>query len=126
MELDLDHLLMMAGHDVDLADEVVSIFETQADIWHQQLNTAVPQSEWADAAHALKGAALSLGAIELATVCSEAEGQGRQPELLGQVETALLLSEVREVLAKTLDACARARHQLSRPGLRVASKDLNS
>ena len=40
MELDLEHLLMMAGHDVDLADEVV-------------LDAALPHAEAVDARGAL-------------------------------------------------------------------------
>lgn len=125
MELDLEHLLNMAGQDIDLADEVLSIFQTQADIWGQMLRVDVPRPEWADAAHALKGAALSLGAKELSAICAIAEKTGRDSATLSRVQTAALLSEVRDTLAQTLESCAQARHQLSRPGLR-ASKDPNS
>ncbi|MEM8615622.1 MAG: hypothetical protein AAGF20_01680 [Pseudomonadota bacterium] len=62
MYLDIDHLLDMAGGDPELADEVLDIFRNQATTWGRLLDAAGPQSQWADAAHTLKGAALSIGA----------------------------------------------------------------
>jgi HPt (histidine-containing phosphotransfer) domain-containing protein len=125
MELDLDHLLVMAGQDIDLADEVLSIFETHADTWGRMLRSEIPQADWADAVHTLKGAALSLGASDLAALCAEAEALGRGSEDVSRVRAATILTDVRDTLNQTLEACARARHKLSRPGLRE-SKDSNS
>ncbi|MEQ8559208.1 MAG: Hpt domain-containing protein [Henriciella sp.] len=123
-DLDLDHLLSMTGGDVDLAEEVIDIFRQQVEIWSRLLDPRAPASQWADAAHTLKGAALSIGAHELAERCRVAEQTGREvpPTPAG---AALLLNDVKDEIAATLDACGRAVHALSRPGLR-ASKASNS
>lgn len=123
-EIDIDHLLSMTGGDIDLAEEVIDIFCQQVDIWSRMLNPAAPASQWADAAHTLKGAALSIGAHELAERCQAAETAGRDlpPSAAG---AALLLNDIKDEIAATLEACSRAVHTLSRPGLR-ASKASNS
>ncbi|WP_084418437.1 Hpt domain-containing protein [Henriciella litoralis] len=124
VELDLEHLLSMTGGDVDLADEVIGIFRQQAEIWSRLLDPRASSNQWADAAHTLKGAALSIGAVQLAETCARAETAGResQPSPAG---AALILNEVKDDLAQTIDACSRASYALSRPGLR-ASKASNS
>ena len=123
-EIDLDQLLLMTGGDVDLAEEVIDIFRQQAEIWSRLLDPKAPAQQWADAAHTLKGAALSIGADDLAEACRKAEEAGRDlpPSPAG---AALLLNEVKDALTATLEACGRATHALSRPGLR-ASKASNS
>lgn len=123
-EIDLDHLLSMTGGDADLAEEVIDIFRQQAEIWSRLLDPRAPASQWSDAAHTLKGAALSIGAHELAGVCEKAEQAGRDlpPTTAG---AALLLNDVKDEIAATLEACGRATHALSKPGLR-ASKASNS
>lgn len=123
-EIDLDHLLSMTGGDADLAEEVIDIFRQQAEIWSRLLDPQAPAAQWADAAHTLKGAALSVGAHALAEQCAKAETAGRDlpPSPAG---ASILLNEVKDSLAATLDACGRASHALSRPGLR-ASKAANS
>ena len=123
-ELDMDHLLAMTGGDADLAEEVIGIFRHQVDMWARMLDPQAPASQWADAAHTLKGAALSIGANELAERCSEAEQAGRDlpPSPAG---AALLLGAVKDEIGLTLEACGRAVHRLSRPGFR-ASKASNS
>lgn len=125
MQLDIDHLLNMTGGDADLAEEVIDIFEGQTETWGRMLTADSPQRDWADAAHTLKGAALSIGAVELAEICRQAETLGRGDAEVSRVHAATILSEVRDCLNTTLEACAKARHTLSRPGLR-ASKDSNS
>ena len=124
VEIDLEHLLSMTGGDADLAEEVIDIFRQQAEIWSRLLDPRASASQWADAAHTLKGAALSIGAHELAESCKIAETAGREvpPSVAG---AALLLNDVKSALALTLEACGRASHALSRPGLR-ASKASNS
>lgn len=122
--INIEHLLSMTGGDADLADEVVEIFRQQAEIWSRLLDPRADASQWADAAHTLKGAALSIGAEALAEKCRAAEEAGRTnpPSPAG---AALLLNEVKDELGRTLDACSRVSHALSRPGLR-ASKASNS
>lgn len=124
MEIDIAHLMSMAGGDAELADEVLDIFRNQASTWGKMLSVDSPQAQWADAAHTLKGAALSIGAHEFAKTCERAEKLGRTGAA-GRIEAATALSDVKTELAQVLDACARASHALSKPGLR-ASKDLNS
>lgn len=124
MEIDLDHLLGMAGGDPDLAGEVLDIFRTQADTWGRLLDVNLPSHQWADAAHTLKGAALSIGAHQFAETCQVAERLGRTGEA-SRVEAATALSDVKTQLGDVIEACARASHDLSRPGFK-ASKDSNS
>lgn len=125
MKIDMEHLLTMTGGDVDLADEVLDIFRNQAEMWGRMLNADAKQSEWADAAHALKGAALSVGAKDFAESCAQVEQKGRGEDIVRRVEAASLLSGLRDELAHTIEACAKASYQLSKPGLR-RSKDSNS
>lgn len=122
--INIEHLLSMTGGDADLADEVIGIFQQQAQIWSRMLDPRADASQWADAAHTLKGAALSIGAEDLAAACQAAEHPGRNnpPSPAG---AALLLNDVKDQLARTLEACSRVSHALSRPGLR-ASKASNS
>ena len=119
-DLDIDHLLSMTGGDADLAEEVIGIFHHQVEIWARLLDPRAPASQWADAAHTLKGAALSIGAHTLAEKCAAAEQAGREvpPTPAG---AALLLNDIKDELSVTLEACGRASHQLSRPGLRASN-----
>lgn len=125
MMLDIDHLLSMAGGDADLADEVLDIFRSQAETWGRMLNPDVPQSQWADAAHTLKGAALSIGAKDFADTCARVESRGRGEAEVSRVEAATILSSLKSELAHVIDACAKASYDLSKPGLR-RSKTSNS
>ena len=125
MKIDIDHLMEMTGGDVDLADEVLDIFRNQADTWGRLLNPELAQTEWADAAHALKGAGLSIGAHAFAALCAEAEQLGRGDEVVSRVEAATTLSALKDALTQTIEACAHASYELSKPGLR-RSKDSNS
>lgn len=111
MKIDIEHLLNMAGQDRALAIEVLEIFRTQADTWGRMLTPELDQAQWADAAHALKGSALSIGAAELSSLCAGAEQSGRA-EKMSHVASASLLSDLRFCLTQTLDACAVAQHKL--------------
>jgi len=124
MNIDLDHLLVMAGGDPELADEVLDIFRNQAASWGRLLDASLPADQWADAAHTLKGAALSIGAHEFAKTCQAAEALGRSGDV-NRVQAATAISDIKTGLAETIEACARASYELSKPGLR-ASKDENS
>lgn len=75
--LDREHLQAMTGGDNDLAVEVIEIFRHQAEIWSRMLDPHAEASQWADAAHTLKGASLGIGAILLASKCEKAEKAGR-------------------------------------------------
>ena len=124
-EINIDHLLTMTGGDVDLADEVIGIFRHQAELWARMLDARSEPAQWADAAHTLKGAALSIGSEKLAASCQTAEQAGRSDNPPSPAGAALLLNDVKDDLARTLDACSQVSHALSRPGLR-ASKASNS
>ena len=75
--LDRDHLNAMTGGDQSLAIEVIEIFRHQAEIWSRLLDPMADASQWADAAHTLKGASLGIGALRLASICEKAERLGR-------------------------------------------------
>ncbi len=124
MDIDLDHLLAMAGGDPELADEVLDIFRNQAASWGRLLDASLPAEQWADAAHTLKGAALSIGAHAFAKTCQTTEALGRSGDV-SRVQAATAISDVKSGLVDTIEACARASYELSKPGLR-ASKDENS
>ncbi len=117
-KIDIEHLLTMTGGDIELADEVLDIFRTQADTWGRMLSADLPQKEWSDAAHTLKGAALSIGAKAFAEDCATVETKGRGEEVLSRVEAATLLSGLKDSLGNALEACAQASYELSKPGLR--------
>lgn len=125
MEIDIDHLMNMTGGDADLADEVLDIFRNQAEMWGRMLDPDVNQTQWADAAHALKGAALSIGAHAFAEECSQVEQKGRGEDTIRRVEAATLLSSLKDGLGQAIEACAKASYHLSKPGLR-RSNDSNS
>lgn len=115
--IDIEHLLSMTGGDVELADEVLDIFRNQSDTWGRMLQADLPQQQWADAAHTLKGAALSIGAHDFAKRCANVEALGRG-ETVSRTAAATHLSELKSELNQVLEACARASHALSKPGLR--------
>lgn len=125
MKIDIKHLLNMTGGDANLADEVLEIFRGQSETWGRMLSADLPQKEWADAAHALKGAALSIGAAEFADTCAQVEQRGRAEAPVSKVEAATILSALKDDLVRVIEACARASYELSKPGL-SRSKDSNS
>ena len=61
-----DQLALMTGSDAPLALEVIDIFREQTKIWSRMLDADLPPSQGADAAHSLKGSAVSVGALRLA------------------------------------------------------------
>ncbi len=80
-----------------------------------------------EAAHQLKGAAVSIGAVVVAAVCEQLEGQaGNAPAeelLLTQLESELARASdaMRDVLATQLDSAMDVlhpvpRHPVARPG----------
>ena len=125
MRIDIDHLMTMTGGDANLADEVLDIFRSQAETWGRLLSVEMGQKEWADAAHTLKGAALSIGAADFAEACAYVEKRGRAEDKVSRVEAATILSSLKDDLVHVIEACAQASYELSKPGL-SRSNDSNS
>ncbi len=123
--LDVAHLRAQTGDDPRLASDVIEIFRGQAEIWGRLLSVAEASETWADAAHAIKGAALGIGAFQLAERCAEAERVGRSGSP-SPVQTALVLSDVREALNAALDAAAALAHRLAMSASFSASNASNS
>lgn len=124
--LDRDHLAAMTGGDTSLAAEVIGIFRQQAEIWSRLLDPRADASQWADAAHTLKGASLGIGAVRLAAVCDRAERLGRAQTPPSVTAAAVMLGDVRDSLGETLEAVAKVAHELASSGATRASKLANS
>lgn len=71
--IDLDHLDQYICGDEKLLDEVLTIFERQALGWIEKLKPDLPNKEWLDAAHALKGASRGVGAWSIGDLAEDAE-----------------------------------------------------
>lgn len=119
--LDLGHLSAMTGGDTELSLEVIEIFREQAQLWSRLLDPQGEASQWADAAHTLKGASLSLGALKLAAACERAETAGRADIVPSKAHAAVLLGDIKDALGETLEAAARAAYDLASTGRRSAS-----
>ena len=119
--LDRDHLSAMTGGDKELALEVIEIFREQAGLWSRLLDPKADPKQWADAAHTLKGACLSIGALQLAALCEQAEKAGRADTPPSVTAAAVLLGEVRDCLNVTLEEVAKAAYELAGKGARKAS-----
>ncbi|MAK59983.1 MAG: phosphotransferase [Ponticaulis sp.] len=109
------------GGDSELAVEVLDIFAGQVETWGQMLDAKSDPERWADAAHTLKGAALGIGAVQLADACKLAEEAGRSEPPPSLTRAALLLNDIRDVLMPTLEEVAKVRHELSVSGIFRAS-----
>lgn len=72
--IDLDHLDRYVAGDRSLRDEVLRIFEDQAEMWIAALDPQAEDGAWRDAAHALKGASRGVGAWGVGEICQAAEG----------------------------------------------------
>ncbi|MEZ5937831.1 MAG: Hpt domain-containing protein [Hyphomonadaceae bacterium] len=107
--IDVAQLEMMTGGDTELAAEV-GIFRSQADTWGL-IDAAQPPETWADACHAIKGAARSVGAMALGDACEHAEKLGRSGAV-GRVETGVALSTVKDRLGEAMEALAEIEHHL--------------
>ena len=114
--IDRAHLSTMTGGDTDLALEIIEIFRHQAEIWARMLEPNDPPQQWADAAHSLKGAALSVGAHQLGKICGDAEHLGRRVVPPSRAEAAVALSDVKNALGHALEAAARLSHHIQRTG----------
>ncbi|MEO0884024.1 MAG: Hpt domain-containing protein [Pseudomonadota bacterium] len=119
--LDAAHLSDMTGGDVSLALEVIDIFRQQMDIWSRMLEPSQPQQQWADAAHSLKGSALSVGAKRLADACKAAETLGREDRTVSAAEAGVALSGLKDEIGPAIEATARLAYQLSSSGRFLSS-----
>jgi len=119
--LDRDHLKAMTGGDKALALEVIEIFREQTGLWMRLMDPKAEPRQWADAAHTLKGACLSLGALRLAQACERAEKAGRSDTPPSVTAAAVLLGEVRDCLAVTMEEVAKASYELAGKGALRAS-----
>ena len=71
--MDFEHLAQMTMNDEKLAVEVLGLFRSQSASYFAQLCAANSGDDWLQAAHALKGAARSIGALKVADVAEAAE-----------------------------------------------------
>lgn len=110
--IDLDHLNAMTGGDVELAREVLGIFKHQSEVWGRMLDASAPIEQWADAAHSIKGAARSIGAMALGDACNAAETRGREGNV-PEAEAVVLISTIKDRMIEVSEALAKVEHQLS-------------
>ena len=105
--VDFDYLETYAAHDQAVIDEVLALFREQASMWMRLLDPEAPGQAWRDAAHTMKGAALGVGARDLADACAAAE----QAAGMTPVERALRLDQVRNALEAALADIAAYAHE---------------
>lgn len=123
--LDRDHLSAMTGGDAALAAEVLEIFKEQTSMWERLLDPKLSAERWADAAHTMKGAALSIGAMRLARACEATERLGRG-EKVSRTAAAVSINEIRAELLPALEAAAKVAYELAGSGSFVRSNEPNS
>jgi HPt (histidine-containing phosphotransfer) domain-containing protein len=102
---------MMTSGDSALAVEALGIFRQSAELWSRLLDPLADAEQWADAAHGIKGAARSIGAMALGDACESAEKLGRSG-MASRVEAAVAISAVKDELGQALEAMAHVEHQL--------------
>lgn len=110
--LDVDQLRTMTGGDASLAVEALGIFRGQVDLWGRLLDPQSEPNQWADAAHAIKGAARSVGLMSLGDACEAAERLGRSGEA-SPVAAGVAISLIKDRLGEAIEAIAAAEHQLT-------------
>ncbi len=109
--LDLAQLETMTGSDAALAAEALGIFRQSAELWSRLLDPAADPAQWADAAHGIKGAARSIGAMSLGDACDAAEHLGRSGAA-SPAAAGVAISTVKDRLGEALEAIAHVEHQL--------------
>jgi HPt (histidine-containing phosphotransfer) domain-containing protein len=108
--IDLAQLKLMTSGDAELAVEALGIFRSQADMWGRLLDPQADPTQWADAAHTIKGAARSVGLMSLGDACARAETLGRGSP--SRAEAGVAISDVKDRLGEALEAIAHAEHKL--------------
>jgi HPt (histidine-containing phosphotransfer) domain-containing protein len=109
--LDLDRLKEMTSGDAELAAEALGIFRSQTEVWGRMLDASAGAEQWADACHAIKGAANSVGLLALGEVCARGEKLGRS-EKVSPAEAGVMLSEVKDRMGEAIEAAADLEHRL--------------
>lgn len=71
--IDLDHLRLYVGDDRALLDEILTIFDEQAESWLARLDPVADDESWRHAAHSLKGASRGVGAWAVGDLAERAE-----------------------------------------------------
>ena len=112
--VDFAYLVAYAGADAGVVDEVVGLFQQQAEMWLRLLDPAADAGGWKDAAHTLKGSALGIGAKALAEACAAAE----LAVDADMIERTLRLARVRDALQAVLGDIAAYRHEQALRGLK--------
>jgi two-component system sensor histidine kinase/response regulator len=96
--LDFDHLGGFTDGDLQLEDELVTLYLSTADVYLQRMRDALGNAEtWTAVAHALKGASGNLGARRVQSLALAAEHSAPSPAQLEVIERAI--DEVRESFA---------------------------
>ncbi|MDP3735994.1 MAG: Hpt domain-containing protein [Hyphomonadaceae bacterium] len=109
--VDISQLETMTSGDAALAAEAIGIFRQSADLWGRMLDAHTDPDHWADAAHAIKGAARSVGAMPLGDACEVAEKLGRSGEAT-RASAGVAISTIKDRLGEALEALAHVEHQL--------------
>ncbi len=109
--IDLAQLETMTGGDAPLAAEAIGIFRQSAELWGRMLDPHTDADHWSDAAHAIKGAARSVGAMALGEACEAAEILGRSGSAT-PVQASVAISLVKDRLGEAIEALAHIEHQL--------------
>ena len=105
--IDLEHLDQYVAGDRGLRDEILGIFEEQADMWTRMLDPNAEDATWKDAAHALKGASRGVGAWDVGDICADAEkliNENRDVQVRSSV-----LQELRQKVHETVAEVKRLR-----------------
>jgi HPt (histidine-containing phosphotransfer) domain-containing protein len=71
--IDLKHLDQYVCGDAALLDEILTIFEEQAEMWMSRFDADLSDEDWRNAAHALKGASRGVGAWVIGDLCEHGE-----------------------------------------------------
>ena len=113
--VDFGHLASYAAGDDGLIEEVLSLFRHQVEIWMRLLDPRGEPGVWRDGAHTIKGAALGVGAFELARVCGEAE----QGEAASLGEKTVMLEHIRDAVNAALADIAAYEHERALKSLKT-------
>jgi CheY-like chemotaxis protein len=96
--LDFAHLTGFTDGDLQLEDELVTLYLSTANVYLQRMRDALDSAEsWANIAHALKGASGNLGARRVHSLALAAEHSAPSPSQLEVIGRAI--DEVRESFA---------------------------
>jgi HPt (histidine-containing phosphotransfer) domain-containing protein len=86
--VDLVHLRRFTLGDADLERELAALFRDSCTTYVGAMAVAADDRAWSEAAHGLKGAARSIGALHLGDLAEQAEqaGLARRPSMLASLQ----------------------------------------